>query len=153
MSKKLEKYARLREQIRQLTDPVYNPLSTMSTICAVLHHKMPGFFWTGFYVLSPGPDSRLLVGPYQGPLACLELPRDKGVCWASVKRRGPVIVDDVHQFPGHIACNSQSRSEVVVPFWRGFELGGVLDVDSRELAHFDEEDARGLATILQLIYP
>ena len=84
----------------------------MATINAILYHKMDGFFWVGFYLLW---NDRLLVGPYQGPLACLELPRDKGVCWAAINSGNSVVVHDVHEFPGHIACDSRSKSEIVIP--------------------------------------
>ena len=150
MSAKLKKYDRLYDQLLSLTADKPNAISRMATIAAVLHHKMQGFFWTGFYLLDEG---ELMVGPYQGPLACLKLRKDTGVCWASVNRAESVVVADVHQFPGHIACSSLSNSEIVVPVFNvDKKLVAVLDVDSREFAHFDDDDRQGLEKIVGLIY-
>ncbi len=148
-SSKLAKYKRIYKQIEELTTPVNNPYSRMATVTAVLHHKMKGYFWTGFYLLDKG---ELLVGPYQGPLACLRLKKDTGVCWAGVNSKETVIVDDVESFPGHIACSSLSKSEIVVPLKKDGVVIGVLDVDSRDLSQFDEDDQKGLELILELIY-
>jgi GAF domain-containing protein len=121
----------------------------MATIVAVLHHKMKGFFWTGFYLLD---DGELIVGPYQGSLACILLKKDSGVCWAGIHRGETVIVPDVHQFPGHIACDSRSNSEIVVPLKdKSGKILGVLDVDSTEFNNFDEDDAEWLEKIIGLI--
>jgi GAF domain-containing protein len=111
---------------------------------------MDYFFWCGFYRLLQG---ELTVGPYQGPLACQVLARNKGVCWAGVQQEKTIIVPDVHQFSGHIACDSRSRSEIVVPFRDGSgKIAGVLDVDSDRLAQFDEVDARELERIVAMLY-
>ena len=121
----------------------------MATIVALLHHKMKGIFWTGFYLLD---DGELIVGPYQGPLACILLKKDTGVCWAGINRGETVIVPDVHKFPGHIACDSRSNSEIVVPLRdRSGNIIGVLDVDSTEFNTFDEVDAEWLEKILTLV--
>ncbi len=150
MNKKLEKYNRLYDQILELTADKPSVISRMATIAAVLHHKMSGFFWTGFYLLEGG---ELMVGPYQGPLACLRLKKDTGVCWAGVNRKESVVVDDVHDFPGHIACSSLSNSEIVVPVLNNAgDVVGVLDVDSREFSNFDDDDRVGLEKIVSLIY-
>ncbi len=150
MSIKLKKYDRLYEQLQQLVVDKHNAVSRMATIAAVLHHKMKGFFWTGFYLLDEG---ELMVGPYQGPLACLKLRKDTGVCWASVNSAQCMVVDDVHQFPGHIACSSLSNSEIVVPvFNQSKQLVAVLDIDSRDFSHFNIEDQIGLEKIVSLIY-
>ncbi len=150
MSNKTKKYERLYKQIEELTEKVNNPLSRMATISAVLHHKMKGFFWTGFYLLNNG---ELEVVSYQGPLACLRLKKDTGVCWAGVNNKETVVVDDVETFPGHIACSSLSNSEIVVPvFNKDEEIVGVLDIDSREYANFDMNDKVGLEKIVGLIY-
>lgn len=150
MSAKLSKYERLYNQIEELTTPINSPISRMATISAILHHKMKGYFWTGFYLLQEG---ELLVGPYQGPLACLRLKKDTGVCWAGINTQQTVIVDDVETFPGHIACSSLSKSEIVVPvFNKSEEIVGVLDIDSRDLSNFDKEDKEGLEKIVELIY-
>ncbi len=122
----------------------------MATILAVLHHKMDGFFWTGFYLLQEG---KLQVGPYQGSLACIDLQKDTGVCWAALNQREAVVVDDVEQFPGHIACDSRSRSEIVIPLKdKEGQIVGVLDVDSADLATFDDTDAHWLTKIVALVY-
>lgn len=122
----------------------------MATIVAVLHHKMEHFFWTGFYLLH---DGRLQVGPYQGSLACIDLKKDTGVCWAGINRGETVVVDDVHAFPGHIACDSRSNSEIVVPLRNAMgEIVGVLDVDSTQHAAFDIIDAEWLEKICSLVH-
>ncbi len=111
--KKAGRYQRLYKQIKELIDKdSNNSLSNMATICAVLHHKMEYFFWTGFYLLQ---DGKLQVASYQGPLACIDLKKDTGVCWAGVNSQKPVIVGNVEEFPGHIACDSRSSSEIVIP--------------------------------------
>ena len=120
----------------------------MATINSVLANKFSSYFWTGFYRNIGG---RLVVGPYIGTVGCLLIPFGKGVCGAAAQRRESVIVPDVEKFPGHIACDSRSRSEIVVPVFdaRG-ELLAVFDVDSTELSSFDEEDQRGLEKIMEL---
>jgi len=133
-----------------LVENVHNPFSRMATIIAVLHHKMETYYWTGFYFLDKG---ELLVSSYQGPLACLRLKKDTGVCWAGINRKETVIVPDVEAFEGHIACSSASKSEIVVPIRNSNnEVIGVLDVDSTELNSFSEIDAKYLEKIVELIY-
>lgn len=106
------------------------------------------FFWCGFYEVDPGKSRELVVGPYQGTLGCLRIPFDKGVCGACAATRETIIVPDVHAFPGHIACDGRSNSEIVVPvFDKAGALAAVLDVDSTEFAAFDEVDARGLEAV------
>ena len=146
-----ERYARIHVQLVELFTKTDEPLARMATAVAVLHHKMPHFFWTGFYRLI---DGKLVVGPYQGPLACCVLPGPAGVCWACVQRREPVLVPDVAAFPGHVACDARSRSEVVVPLRdaRG-EIAGVLDADSEKLDAFTAADVEGLAAVAALISP
>ncbi len=148
-STKLAKYGRLYDQIEKLTTPINNPIARMSTITALLHHKMKGFFWTGFYLLDKG---ELLVGPYQGPIACLRLKKDTGVCWAGINTGQTVIVDNVETFPGHIACSSLTKSEIVIPLLNNGKIIGVLDIDSRNLSQFDKDDKTGLERLIQLIY-
>jgi len=144
------RYRRIAGQLEDLYAEVADPLSRMASAAALLHHKMPRFFWTGFYRLVEGD---LIVGPYQGPLACMLLERHTGVCWAAVDREEAVLVPDVHEFPGHIACDSRSRSEVVVPMRSaGGEIAGVLDVDSAALAAYSEGDVEGLQVIADLIH-
>jgi GAF domain-containing protein len=145
---KTERYRRVLTQAEGLVAKVSAPVARMSTIAALLHHKMPGFSWTGFYLLEGGD---LVVGPYQGLVACLVLEKHRGVCWAGIDRGETVIVPDVHAFPGHIACDSRSRSEIVIPVGRGGDIVGVLDVDSTHPAWFDDVDAAGLVPFAALV--
>ena len=144
------RYERIAVQLAELFGKTPDPTARMATAVALLHHKMPHFFWTGFYRLV---DGDLVVGPYQGPLACQVLERDKGVCWAGVRRAAPVLVPDVREFPGHIACDARSQSEVVVPLRDASgRVVGVLDVDSDRRAAFSEADVAGLEKIVDMIY-
>jgi L-methionine (R)-S-oxide reductase len=149
-SKKNGRYLRIYAQLKKLMEKSADPLTRMVTINAVLYHKMESFSWVGFYLLK---DGQLIVGPYQGPLACLVLERNKGVCWAGIKAQKTIIVPDVHSFPGHIACDSRSRSEIVVPLInRQGRITGVLDIDSRLKNNFDTTDGQELEKICNLIY-
>ena len=147
---KLAKYDRLYEQIGQYvqtTDDIWARLATME---AVLHHKMQSFFWTGVYALI---DDELIVRSYQGPVACQKLKHHTGVCWAAVNSGETMIVGNVEEFPGHIACNSMSKSEIVIPIRdREGRIFACLDVDSDRLNAFDEEDEQGLKKILTLLF-
>jgi L-methionine (R)-S-oxide reductase len=148
-SKKRGRYKRIYDQLSTLLNATDDVMSRMATVAAVLHHKMDGFFWTGFYLIR---DGNLLVGPYQGPVACQVLAKDTGVCWSGINQAKTIIVPDVEQFPGHIACDSRSRSEIVVPVRdKHQQIIAVLDVDSKLLEHFDEMDAAGLEKIVGLI--
>ena len=147
--KKQGRYERIYKQLSELLTATDNPVSRMATIASVLHHKMDGFFWTGFYLLD---GEKLLVGPYQGPVACQELEKDKGVCWAGINMNKTHIVPDVEKFHGHIACDSRSRSEIVIPVRdKKKRVIGVLDVDSKEPDHFDDVDSWGLERIIGLL--
>ena len=150
-TKKYRKYERLFSQINELIQKSSNnPSSNISTIIAVLHHKIECFFWTGFYFLV---DGKLQVGPYQGSLACINLAENTGACWTAINQKEIIIVPDVEAFPGHIACDPRSRSEIIVPlFNENNELCGVFDADSRELNSFDEVDAYWLEKIITLVY-
>jgi len=148
--KKIGRYQRVYNQLEELLKKCNNINSRLATVSAVLHHKMDSFFWTGFYLLE---DDRLCVGPYQGPVACMELEKDKGVCWAVINKKETICVSDVNKFPGHIACDSRSKSEIVVPLINNNEkLIGVLDVDSNKLSTFDLTDSLWLNRIVDLIY-
>jgi len=149
-NKKEGRYKRLYTQIKDLIDKSSNnSLSNMATINAVLYHKIDYFFWTGFYLLQ---DGKLQVGPYQGALACIDLARDTGVCWAAINQNQPVVVDDVEKFPGHIACDSRSKSEIVIPLKDNRNnIIGVMDVDSAALNSFDEVDSKWLQKITELV--
>ena len=147
---KRERYGRVRAQLEDLFETCRDPVARMATVAALVHAKTPGVSWTGFYLLR---GERLQVGPYQGPLACMDLAPHTGVCWSGIDRGEPVIVEDVHAFPGHIACDPRSRSEIVVPLRDGEgRVVGVLDVDSERPAHFDEADRDGLVPIVALVY-
>lgn len=147
--KKGGRYGRIYKQLSELVLKSNSTSARMATIIAVLHHKMDYFFWTGFYMIENG---NLTVNSYQGPVACQILEKDKGVCWAAFNKKEPVVVEDVHNFPDHIACDSRSNSEIVIPFKnKTGEIIGVLDVDSSQKASFSEVDARWLEKILELI--
>ena len=149
MNAKAQKYERLYNQIKELVVKTDNKLSKMATICAVLHHKNDLFFWTGFYLLTD--DGELEVACYQGPLACIRLKKDCGVCWAGINSQKPVVVADVHSFAGHIACNPLSKSEIVIPLFEDEKIKGMLDIDSDKLNSFDETDSEWLTKIIRLI--
>ena len=145
------RYDRIHAQLSELFERNDEPVARMATISALLHHKMPHFFWTGFYRLM---DGKLKVGPYQGPLACAVLDGPEGVCWACVTRRASIVVPDVHAFEGHVACDSRSQSEVVIPVRDGAgEVVAVLDVDSDQPDAFSETDVEGLVAIVALVHP
>ena len=148
--KKEGRYERIHHQLSELVLKSNNSQARMATIIAVLHHKMEYFFWTGFYLVD---DGKMTVNMYQGPVACQLLEKDKGVCWAAFNQQKTIIVEDVHAFPGHIACDSRSNSEIVVPFKnREGDIIGVLDIDSKDKASFSEVDARWLEKILELVW-
>ncbi len=143
------RYERVYHQLQELLLKTENKAARMATVAALLHHKMPQFFWTGFYILTEG---ELIVGPYQGPLACQVLKKKKGVCWAGILQAKTIIIPDVHKFPGHIVCDSRSNSEIVVPlFNKEKEVWAVLDVDSRKLNTFSYIDKEWLEKIVKLI--
>ncbi len=148
--RKSDRYKRIFEQVVPLMGKTGDPTARMATIAALLHHKIPYYFWTGFYLLREG---NLIVHTYQGPLACQVLPLHTGVCWAGIDRNETVIVPDTHQFPGHIACDPRSRSEIVVPLKDSTgQVVGVLDIDSRTPDSFDTTDALWLEKIVNLVF-
>lgn len=148
--KKIRRYGRIYEQLAGLLAKTTNRQARMATLIAVLHHKMDYFFWTGFYLIDQG---EMTVNVYQGPVACQVLEKNKGVCWAAFNLKETIVVEDVHLFPGHIACDSRSNSEIVIPFKnKAGEMIGVLDIDSKEKASFSETDAHWLEKILDLIH-
>ncbi len=147
--KKSRKYQRITEQINSLFKTTDDPIARMATISAILYHKMPDFFWVGFYMLK---NDRLIVGPYQGPLACQELEKDKGVCWTAIRRKETIIVPDVNKFPGHIACSQKTKSEIVIPVRNSNnEITGAFDIDSKLYNNFDETDALELEKIVAIL--
>jgi len=142
-------FDRLTKQILGLIAKTDDPVAHRATAVALLHHKVPGVSWTGFYFLR-GQD--LVVEAYQGPVACLVLERHMGVCWAGIDRAETLLVEDVEQFPGHIACDSKSRSEIVVPVRNvSGRVIGVLDVDSYHPGHFTEAHREGYESIVRLL--
>ncbi len=142
---KTEKYRLLERQVAALLEGETDVIAKMANIAAVLHGTF-GFWWTGFYRVA---GDELVLGPFQGPVACMHIPFGKGVCGTAWKRNETVVVPDVEQFPGHIACSSASRSEIVVPV-HGPDgaVTAVLDIDSDRLATFDEEDQVWLERIV-----
>lgn len=145
---KAEKYRLLERQVAALLEGETDVIAKMANVAAVLHETF-GFWWTGFYRVAGG---ELVLGPFQGPVACMHIPFGKGVCGTAWKRNETVVVPDVEQFPGHIACSSASRSEIVVPV-HGPDgaVTAVLDIDSDRLGTFDEEDRVWLEKIVTLL--
>lgn len=154
MKEKEEKYRLLTEQIRSLVEGETDMVAVMANVVAAIHETM-NFFWTGFYRVVPkvGTNTQeLVLGPFQGPVACMHIPYGKGVCGSSWKQRETLVVPDVELFPGHIACSSLSRSEIVVPVLSSTgEVLAVLDIDSKELATFDNTDRQYLEEICRII--
>lgn len=144
---KANKYKSLVPQISALLEGENDDIANMANVSAALKEQF-GFFWVGFYIIK---GNELVLGPFQGPVACTRIQKGKGVCGASWKQAKTIIVPDVDAFPGHIACSSASRSEIVIPVIRKGSMIGVLDVDSTELNSFDETDAEYLTQILGLI--
>lgn len=145
---KEEKYLSLLPQIKGLVEGESDVIANMANVCAALKYGF-NFFWVGFYLIK---DDQLVLAPFQGPVACTRIPLGKGVCGTSWKNKEVIIVDDVDVFPGHIACSSLSKSEIVLPIFNSKnEIIGVFDIDSDELATFDKTDEFYLNKILKLI--
>jgi GAF domain-containing protein len=151
---KEEKYRLLVQQLGALIEGETDDVAVMANVCAAIHEAM-GFFWTGFYRVAKkvgSEEEELVLGPFQGPVACMHIGYGRGVCGAAWQRRATIVVPDVEQFPGHIACSSLSRSEIVVPvFTEKGDVRAVLDIDSKELATFDETDRKWLERICEMI--
>ncbi|MEM9938614.1 MAG: GAF domain-containing protein [Pseudomonadota bacterium] len=150
---KSETYAALKDEITSvIAGETYAPARYASASCLLAWAFQPRFFWTGFYVVDPRKPTELVVGPYQGTLGCLRIPFGKGVCGACATQKRSIIVPDVHAFPGHIACDSRTNSEIVVPVFDGQgTLAAVLDVDSEVPDAFDETDRKGLEAICEVL--
>ena len=144
---KAEKYALLYKQVAALVKGESDNIANMANIAAMIHSTF-GFWWTGFYRVV---GEQLVLGPFQGPLACSRIAYGRGVCGTAWKEQATQVVPDVELFPGHIACSSLSRSEIVVPVWRDGVVAGVLDIDSEHLATFDEVDKEWLEKIVELL--
>ncbi len=143
---KTEKYENLLPQIQAVMDENVDIIANMANMAAMLHETF-GFWWTGFYRVI---GNELVLGPFQGPLACTRIPYGRGVCGTAWKERKTIVVPDVEQFPGHIACSSASRSEIVVPVFQNGEIIAVLDIDSASLNTFDETDAECLEQLVRM---
>ena len=145
---KEEQYKMLVEQIGSLIAGETDKVAVMSNVAAAIHQEMK-FWWTGFYRVV---GDELVLGPFQGPVACMHIPFGRGVCGTAWQREQTILVPDVEQFPGHIACSSASRSEIVVPvFDKEGRVTAVLDIDSEQLATFDETDQRYLEEICRML--
>lgn len=149
---KRELYREVFSSLQAVVEGLADPIAAMASAACILHEKLPYASWTGFYrVVAPG---LMRVGPYQGPMGCLEIPFDRGVCGAAARERRTQLVPDVNAFPGHIACDSAARSEIVVPIEDpGGDLIAVLDLDSHAPAAFDEIDQEELERIAELLRP
>jgi L-methionine (R)-S-oxide reductase len=145
---KRETYDLLIAQAKALVDGESDLIANLANLSALIWQSLPDLNWAGFYLWK---QDELVLGPFQGKPACVRIGYGKGVCGTAVARKATLIVDDVDQFPGHIVCDSASRSEIVVPMLRGDEIVGVLDVDSPKLSRFDAEDQKGLESLARLI--
>jgi GAF domain-containing protein len=140
-------YGELAQQARALLEGERDPVANAANLAALIWHALPGLNWAGFYFWK---DEQLVLGPFQGKPACVRIALGKGVCGTAAARRETVVVPNVHEFPGHIFCDSASNSEIVVPLVRGGALLGVLDLDSPALARFDDADRAGLETLARI---
>ena len=152
---KQQKYETALSQLRSLLDGETDPIACMANAAAALHSTF-GFWWTGFYIVRPSQqtaacEQELVLGPFQGPVACLRIRKGRGVCGTAWEQATTIIVADVHQFAGHIACSSESNSEIVVPLKTGDRVIAVLDIDSRQYDCFDQTDRHYLEQVAQLI--
>ena len=146
---KEKQYQRIYRQLEELLRVTGDIDARMATVSTVLHYKLGMVLWTGFYTLKNG---ELLVKTYQGPLACQVLKKNTGVCWTAINEQKTIVVPDVHQFKGHIACDPRSKSEIVVPVRdNDNRITGVLDIDSKVLNRFDDTDAKELEKIIRLL--
>jgi GAF domain-containing protein len=144
---KKEQYQLLLAQVKAMVKDESDPVANMANVAALIQEAFH-FWWTGFYRVI---GNQLVLGPFQGPVACTRIGFGKGVCGTSWKERKTFVVEDVEQFPGHIACSSESRSEIVVPLYKGDEVIGVLDIDSEHLATFDATDQLWLEQIAEVV--
>lgn len=148
MKDKESKYKEILPQAVALLEGESDDVACMANLAALLHSAF-GFWWTGFYRVV---GNELILGPFQGPVACIRIPFGRGVCGAAWERGETVVVPDVDRFPGHIACSSESRSEIVVPVRRAGIVRAVLDIDSRDLSTFDDTDRKYLEQILEAVF-
>lgn len=144
---KIEKYELLLKQVRVLCEEETDTLAKMANVAAMIYETF-GFLWVGFYRVI---GDELVLGPFQGPLACTRIPYGKGVCGTAWKEKRAIVVSNVEDFPGHIACSSLSKSEIVVPVWQNNQIIAVLDIDSQNLNTFDSTDQTYLEQIVELL--
>ena len=144
---KADLYRDLQSQLRSLLASERDFIANAANFASLLYHALPDLNWTGFYLLK---GRELVLGPFQGKPACVRIAIGKGVCGTAAEQRQTILVDNVHEFPGHIACDSASNSEIVVPLIAHEHLMGVLDLDSPSFARFDDEDARGLIELAEM---
>lgn len=150
---KAARYAEVEAEILAVLDGEPNRIARMATVASMLADAFPVFFWTGFYIVDPDRSDELVVGPYQGTLGCLRIAFGRGVCGTAARERATQIVADVHAFPGHIACDSRSASEIVVPvFDASGALIAVFDVDATEISAFDAVDAQALERLMARVF-
>ncbi len=147
-ARKMEMYDLLKQQLAALMEGETHPLPHLCNMAALLNGALADINWVGFYLIT---DGDLLLGPFQGKPACIRIPIGKGVCGTAVARNATQLVEDVHRFPGHIACDSASNSEIVVPIRVNGAIVGVLDIDSPRFSRFDEQDQRGLEEMVNLL--
>jgi GAF domain-containing protein len=145
---KKQLYSQLIPQVKSLIKGIDNRDGALANVAALLHDTLPYFFWIGFYIVR---NDQLELGPFQGPVACYTISKGKGVCGTAWEKAETIVVPDVEQFPGHIACSSKSRSEIVLPIRKNGEVVAVLDVDSTGLNTFSEEDREGLEKVAEII--
>ena len=141
-------YQTLKKEISALIEGVPYEIANLANVSAALWQTMENINWVGFYLMDSG---KLVLGPFQGKPACIEIPLGRGVCGTAALEKRTVLVEDVHQFPGHIACDSASNSEIVVPIFKNGAVYGVLDIDSPYLSRFTQEDQRGLEEIVKIL--
>ena len=144
---KVEQYQSILPQIQAIVEDESDVIANLANICAALKQQF-GWFWIGFYLLK---GNELVLGPFQGPIACTRIAKGRGVCGSAWQQQQVIVVPDVDQFPGHIACSSDSKSEIVLPIMKNGECVGVLDIDSDELNQFDEIDAEYLKQLMSVI--
>jgi len=148
---KAARYAALAEEVASVLEGEPDLTARMAVVAGMLAQSFPHFFWTGFYRVDPARPGELVLGPYQGTLGCLRIPFGKGVCGTAAQRRETVIVEDVHAFPGHIACDAASASELVVPVLRDGAVIAVIDLDSPSPARFTTDDAAGIEALAAML--
>lgn len=144
---KIDRYREIYKKIAAVVSDETDMIANYANTASLLHEAF-GFWWTGFYIVK---DDQLVLGPFQGPVACTRIPYGKGVCGTSWARKETIIVPDVHTFPGHIACSSLSQSEIVVPIIKNGKVHAVIDIDSKELSTFDQTDGVWLERIVELL--